>query len=92
MRTDPLFCANSFLTYRAIVDRNRQFTPALPPKFHNSSAPRRPITDSFQLEAHLRSVLAAVDGAVVEGGSVIPVVICSLPPTGTCALRRLLTV
>lgn len=93
MRTDPLFCANSFLTYRAIVDRERQFTPELPPFFYENPAPRTGIADDAALEAHLRGALRAAveDGPValmLSSGMDSAILAAMLPPeTQTYTLR-----
>lgn len=59
MKSDLLFCANSYLTYRAIVDHSRQFADHLPPWFYHHDVPRRPINTARELDRHLRSATSA---------------------------------
>jgi len=64
MKNDWMFCANSYLTYRAIVDHDRQFADHLPPVFYHHKVPRRPINTPEELDRHLRS---AMDAALKKG-------------------------
>ena len=59
MKTELLFCANSYLTYRAIVDQNRQFADHLPPWFYHHDVPRKPIHTPEELDRHLQSAMNA---------------------------------
>ena len=60
MHTDPNFCMNSYLMYRAIVDKNRRFSDSSEPWFYHNNAERKPICTSEELEAHLRNELKNV--------------------------------
>ncbi len=64
MVIDPVFCMNSFLTYRAIVDQNRSFSPEVPALFYRHRVPRRSICSAQELDRHLRS---AMNKALAQG-------------------------
>ena len=54
MQNDLIFCMNSYLTYRAIVDHNRQFAPGLTPWFYRHDVARTPVHTADELDRHLR--------------------------------------
>lgn len=60
MQTDPVFCMNSYLTYRTIVDHQRQFSDTLMPWFYQHKVPRRSINTAQELDGHLREAMERV--------------------------------
>ncbi len=55
MRVDPIYCMNSYLTYRTIVDQECSFSARYTPWFYHSNVPRVPINSADELDAHLRA-------------------------------------
>lgn len=55
MKNDPIFCANSYLTYRAIVDRDKCF--GIPALHYRHGVSRVPVNTAKELDAHLRRAM-----------------------------------
>ena len=64
MQSDLYFCMNSYLTYRAIVDHDRQFADHLTPWFYHHDVPRTPVNTAEELDQHLRK---AINAALSKG-------------------------
>ena len=64
MQSDLIFCMNSYLTYRAIVDHERRFADRLDPWFYRHDVPREGVNTAEELDRHLRK---ATDRALKDG-------------------------
>ena len=87
MRTDPIFCANSYLMYRAIVDEDCRFSDSLNPWFYHNTENRKPICNSAELEEHLQSEInrALQNGpaALMLSSGMDSAILASFLPEGT---------
>ncbi len=87
MLTDPNFCMNSYLMYRAIVDENCRFSDSSEPWFYHNDAPRKPICSSEELEAHLRSEISAAlqngPAALMLSSGMDSAILAAFLPPGT---------
>lgn len=87
MKSDLLFCANSYLTYRTIVDHSRQFADHLTPWFYHHDVPRTPIHNAKELDQHLRSAIhAALENgpvALMLSSGMDSAILASYLPEGT---------
>ena len=87
MKSDLLFCANSYLTYRAIVDHQKQFCDAYPAWFYHHDVPRRTVNTARELDRHLRSAmnLALKSGpvALMLSSGMDSAILASYLPAGT---------
>lgn len=87
MHNDLNFCMNSYLSYRAIVDHDRQFSDRTPPIFYHHTVPRRPILTADELDRHLRSAMnhALKNGpvALMLSSGMDSAILASYLPEGT---------
>ncbi len=87
MQTNPNFCMNSYLMYRAIVDEDCRFSDSLEPWFYHNDSPRRPIHSSDELEEHLRSEIGSIlqkgPAALMLSSGMDSAILASYLPAGT---------
>ena len=87
MQTNPNFCMNSYLMYRAIVEENCRFSDSLEPWFYHNDSPRRPIHSSDELEEHLRSEIGSIlqkgPAALMLSSGMDSAILAAFLPEGT---------
>lgn len=86
---DRQYCMNSFLMFRTIVDRNKAFAEDIKDYHVFPPEKRRPVSDSFELEAALRDEMArAVESgkcALALSGGIDSAILAKMMPKGSVA-------
>lgn len=89
MVTDREYCMSSFLMLRTISDHNHTFKDGLVPLFFEENADRKPVNNSFELEAILKTEVekACTDGraALALSGGIDSAILAKFMPKGSVA-------
>ena len=89
MIEDPIYCANSFLAYRTIVDHNKCFSKEFPPSFYESQGKRHPVNNSKELEAKLKIEVQKATknnrAAIALSGGIDSAILAKFMPKGSTA-------
>lgn len=84
---EKIYCMSSYLMYRTIADHNKTFAEGIQPKFYEDEIERKPVYDSFQLEAELKKQveLACADGkaALALSGGIDSAILAKFMPKGS---------
>lgn len=89
MIVDKEYCMSSFLLYRRVVKQNVGFKENLVPNTIPLKWDRKPISDSFELEKHLRKVIDNVTKgqkvAIALSGGIDSAILAKMVPKGSVA-------
>lgn len=84
---DKVYCMSSYLMYRTIADHSKTFAEGNQPKFYENDIERKPVYDSYQLEAELKKQveLACADGkaALALSGGIDSAILAKFMPKGS---------